>query len=75
MLKWMIAEGYGDPRTIERRIANMEAWLEAPPMVIIRDLTEKLRQESERCGTYREKYNKAAQRYNDLKNFYEQSEG
>merc|ERR1712216_564689 len=24
MLKWMIAEGYGDARTIERRIASME---------------------------------------------------
>ena len=33
MLKWMIAEGYGDPRTIERRIANMEAWLEAPDLL------------------------------------------
>merc|ERR1711871_106821 len=33
MLKWMIAEGYGDPRTIERRIANMEAWLEAPDLM------------------------------------------
>merc|ERR1712050_316056 len=28
MLKWMIAEGYGDARTIKRRIASMEAWLE-----------------------------------------------
>ncbi|OEF88648.1 bifunctional aconitate hydratase 2/2-methylisocitrate dehydratase, partial [Vibrio anguillarum] len=27
MLKWMIAEGYGDRRTIERRITAMEAWL------------------------------------------------
>jgi aconitate hydratase 2 / 2-methylisocitrate dehydratase len=33
MLKWMINEGYGDPRTIERRIANMEAWLEAPDLM------------------------------------------
>eukprot|EP00944_MAST-04C_sp_MAST-4C-sp1_P011890 g11890.t1 len=33
MLKWMIAEGYGDARTIERRIANMEAWLEAPDLL------------------------------------------
>merc|ERR1712113_1118397 len=27
MLKWMIAEGYGDERTLERRIARMEEWL------------------------------------------------
>ena len=33
MLKWMIAEGYGDARTLERRIANMEAWLEAPKLM------------------------------------------
>lgn len=30
MLKWMISEGYGDRRTIERRIANMEEWLANP---------------------------------------------
>jgi aconitate hydratase 2/2-methylisocitrate dehydratase len=30
MLKWMIAEGYGDPRTLERRIARMEEWLANP---------------------------------------------
>ncbi len=30
MLKWMISEGYGDVRTIERRIASMEAWLANP---------------------------------------------
>jgi len=33
MLKWMIAEGYGDPRTLERRIANMEAWLANPKLM------------------------------------------
>jgi len=33
MLKWMIAEGYGDARTLERRIANMEAWLEKPKLM------------------------------------------
>ncbi|PMO41869.1 bifunctional aconitate hydratase 2/2-methylisocitrate dehydratase [Vibrio sp. 10N.222.52.B12] len=27
MLKWMISEGYGDRRTIERRITAMEEWL------------------------------------------------
>merc|ERR1719183_462735 len=27
MLKWMISEGYGDARTMKRRIAAMEAWL------------------------------------------------
>jgi aconitate hydratase 2/2-methylisocitrate dehydratase len=30
MLKWMISEGYGDARTLERRIARMEEWLANP---------------------------------------------
>merc|ERR1712130_466538 len=30
MLKWMISEGHGDRRTIERRVANMQQWLENP---------------------------------------------
>jgi aconitate hydratase 2/2-methylisocitrate dehydratase len=33
MLKWMISEGYGDVRTIKRRIASMEAWLEKPVLL------------------------------------------
>lgn len=33
MLKWMISEGYGDVRTIERRIAGMEAWLANPELM------------------------------------------
>jgi len=33
MLKWMIAEGYGDVRTITRRIAKMEAWLVKPEVL------------------------------------------
>jgi len=33
MLKWMIAEGYGDVRTIKRRIASMEAWLANPVLM------------------------------------------
>jgi len=33
MLKWMIAEGYGDARTIARRIAKMEAWLANPHLL------------------------------------------
>jgi aconitate hydratase 2/2-methylisocitrate dehydratase len=33
MLKWMIAEGYGDARTLERRIARMEAWVESPELL------------------------------------------
>lgn len=33
MLKWMIAEGYGDRRTIERRIKAMEAWLANPALM------------------------------------------
>ena len=33
MLKWMLAEGYGDPRTIERRIAGMQEWLADPKLM------------------------------------------
>ena len=33
MLKWMIDAGYGDRRTIERRIAGMEAWLAEPKLL------------------------------------------
>jgi len=33
MLKWMISEGYGDVRTIERRIVAMQAWLESPSLM------------------------------------------
>jgi aconitate hydratase 2/2-methylisocitrate dehydratase len=33
LLKWMIADGYGDARTIARRIKAMEAWLENPELM------------------------------------------
>ncbi|WOT05478.1 bifunctional aconitate hydratase 2/2-methylisocitrate dehydratase [Shewanella youngdeokensis] len=33
MLKWMIAEGYGDRRTIERRIASMQEWIANPELM------------------------------------------
>ncbi|MCC6441381.1 MAG: bifunctional aconitate hydratase 2/2-methylisocitrate dehydratase [Rhodanobacteraceae bacterium] len=33
MLRWMIAEGYSDARTIERRIQAMEAWLANPVLM------------------------------------------
>ena len=33
LLKWMISEGYGDPRTIARRIKIMEDWLENPVLM------------------------------------------
>lgn len=33
MLKWMIAEGYGDRRTIERRIQAMQQWLDSPSLM------------------------------------------
>ena len=29
----MIAEGYGDPRTLERRVRNMEKWLDNPELL------------------------------------------
>ncbi len=33
LLKWMIAQGYGDARTIERRIKKMEEWLVNPVLM------------------------------------------
>ncbi|MHC9086232.1 bifunctional aconitate hydratase 2/2-methylisocitrate dehydratase [Luteimonas sp. RIT-PG2_3] len=36
LLKWMIAEGYQDPRSIKRRIEKMEQWL-ADPQLLERD--------------------------------------
>ncbi len=33
LLRWMISEGYGDPRTLERRAAAMEDWLENPVLM------------------------------------------
>lgn len=33
MLRWMINEGYGDPRTLERRAQKMEEWLAKPELM------------------------------------------
>ena len=33
LLRSMIADGYGDARTLERRARNMEAWLEKPTLM------------------------------------------
>ena len=33
MLNWMIAEGYGDAKTIARRVAEMKAWIAAPQLL------------------------------------------
>ncbi|MCX8957828.1 bifunctional aconitate hydratase 2/2-methylisocitrate dehydratase [Erwinia psidii] len=33
LLKWMISEGYGDRRTLERRIQGMEKWLATPELL------------------------------------------
>ena len=33
MLQWMIAEGYGDERTLRHRIEAMEAWLKHPVLL------------------------------------------
>jgi len=33
MLKWMVANGYGDARTLERRVARMEEWLANPVLM------------------------------------------
>lgn len=33
LMKWMIAEGYADARTLQRRIAAQEAWLKDPKLL------------------------------------------
>jgi aconitate hydratase 2/2-methylisocitrate dehydratase len=33
LLRWMISEGYGDARTLERRAQAMEAWLAKPELL------------------------------------------
>ena len=33
LMKWMIANGYSDAKTLERRIKGMEAWLAAPELM------------------------------------------
>ncbi|WP_454738467.1 bifunctional aconitate hydratase 2/2-methylisocitrate dehydratase [Cupriavidus necator] len=33
LLKWMIAQGYQDPRSLQRRIKGMEAWLADPKLL------------------------------------------
>ena len=33
LLRWMIAEDYGDVRTLERRVRKMEEWLENPTLM------------------------------------------
>lgn len=33
MLKWMISEGYGNRRTIERRVKAMQEWLDNPSLM------------------------------------------
>ncbi len=33
MLRWMISQGYGDVRTLERRAIKMEEWLAAPSLM------------------------------------------
>lgn len=34
MLKWMISQGYGDARTIVRRIEAMQKWLDDPQLMV-----------------------------------------
>lgn len=34
MLKWMLSQGYGEARTIARRIAAMQAWLDDPQLLV-----------------------------------------
>ncbi len=33
LLRWMISEGYGDKRTLERRASGMEKWLASPELL------------------------------------------
>ncbi len=40
LLRSMIAEGYGDPRTLERRARSMEAWLDQPELMQADDNAE-----------------------------------
>ncbi|BDX05643.1 bifunctional aconitate hydratase 2/2-methylisocitrate dehydratase [Planctobacterium marinum] len=42
MLRWMINEGYGDPRTLERRAQKMEEWLANPELMRADDDAEYL---------------------------------
>lgn len=42
MLRWMINEGYGDPRTLERRAQKMEEWLAEPQLMRADDDAEYL---------------------------------
>ena len=34
LMRWLISEGYGDERTIERRAQAMEAWLKNPELLV-----------------------------------------
>ena len=34
MLRWMIASGYGDPKTLERRAQAMEEWIDNPELLV-----------------------------------------
>ena len=33
LLRWLISEGYGDPRTLERRAQKMEQWIKDPVLL------------------------------------------
>jgi len=33
LLRWMVSEGYGDKRTLERRAQKMEEWLQNPSLL------------------------------------------
>ena len=34
LLKWMISEGYGDERTLSRRIQSMQDWVDKPELMV-----------------------------------------
>ncbi|MBP8926859.1 MAG: bifunctional aconitate hydratase 2/2-methylisocitrate dehydratase [Pseudomonadales bacterium] len=34
LLRWMVSEGYGDKRTLERRASGMEKWLAKPELLV-----------------------------------------
>lgn len=34
LLRWMVSQGYGDKRTLERRAKKMEAWLAKPNLLV-----------------------------------------
>ena len=52
LMKWMIANGYADARTLERRIAAQEAWLTNPQLLDARRRRRVRRRDRDRPGRH-----------------------